>query len=876
MRLGKFPKATGDVRADSMRELRWAMSGEGLTPDKLPLMQSTLSLPAVRAALRDVPESESPIRAYDVICDSARSLGGGLPAQALRSALAIDYAGGARNLSDRRAELADHRDPHTLYYIEQRMLGALVTALGGVSAGADRVEIEPPTEVVAETVDRVAAPRVWGVPLLRDPNFVGRADLLNTLRAELLRERATALTHTVTQAVSGLGGIGKTSLAAEYAYRFAAEYDVIWWVRSEDPTTLASDYVALHRVLTGEECEDQQLAVNLVREWLSAHDGWLLVFDNAEEMDDVSAYIPGLRGHVIVTSRNADWSRLGAVVDVPPLDSRSATELVIRRTGSDDEEAAAILGERLGGVPKVIEVASSLFTRGLSTDLREFVGQLGDGARATEGVWDAALDRALAVPGAIDVLAACVVLNPDSLALPLVEVASGRTADAIERAATPLRAHQILQRSAGDMRIHRLVVAAAKERLGDERVQSAAQRAATFLLAMDPQQTDDLAAFRRLQTHAPYVAGSLGDAGEASRLLTWYSRCLRRDGDYVAAIAAAERAITAARSAGVNESDCLGVLAVALRDSGRLADAEGMITRAIDACPTGTADAMRAQHLHVLATIRCDRGDLAGARTAAQTAVAIVERLYGGSDARLARPLEVLAWIQRELGALPAAEAAARRALTISERLCAPTDLELAWRLDALAVILREQGQPAEARGLIERAMAITKETLGPTHRAIGSQSGVLSRVLRELGDASGALAYARQAVDISTSAHGPEHPVVAVQLGNLALAQADVGDLDGALASIEWALRASRATLGNDHRDVGWQLAVLSRILRARGELDAAHDAAVEALHIGESTLTADHSALAARRRLVAEIEAELASLAPASGRNRMLPPGA
>ena len=436
MRLGKFPTPTGDMRADSLRELRWAMSGEGLTPDKLQLMHSTLSLPAVQAALTDVPEGSRPLRAYEVICDAARALGGGLPARALRSALAIDYAGAARNLSDRRAELADHRDPHTLYYIEQRMLAALVTALGGLSG---RPQQPPPAEPPSSGATSAAAPRIWGVPLQRDPHFVGRSDLLDTVRAELVQGRAAALTHTVTQTVSGLGGIGKTSLAAEYAFRFAAEYDVVWWVRSEDPTTLASDYAALHRALTGEVCEDQQRAITLVRDWLSAHGGWLLVFDNAEEVDDVTSYIPGLRGHVIVTSRNTDWTRLGIVVDVPPLDGPAATELVIRRTGSDDEQAAATLGRRLGGVPKVIEVASSLFVRGLCASLHEFIEQLGDGARATEGVWDAAFDRALTVPGAVDLLSACVVMNPDSLTLQLVEVAAGRTTDAIERAATSLR-----------------------------------------------------------------------------------------------------------------------------------------------------------------------------------------------------------------------------------------------------------------------------------------------------------------------------------------------------------------------------------------------------------------------------------------------------
>ena len=180
------------------------------------------------------------------------------------------------------------------------------------------------------------------MPFLRNPNFTGRDELLDELHKKLTDGRV-ALT-----AVRGMGGVGKTQLALEYAYAHAGDFDLVWWLRAEEPATLLEDYAALAEPLGIAKAGEGELAAvaDAVRQALTRRDRWLLVFDNATGPDDLTSLLPRAGGgRVLITSRNPSWP-FALPLDVPVLDRDAAIGFLLDQTKQDDRDAADAVAER--------------------------------------------------------------------------------------------------------------------------------------------------------------------------------------------------------------------------------------------------------------------------------------------------------------------------------------------------------------------------------------------------------------------------------------------------------------------------------------------------------------------------------------------------
>ncbi|MEU4220857.1 FxSxx-COOH system tetratricopeptide repeat protein, partial [Actinoplanes sp. NPDC026623] len=195
-------------------------------------------------------------------------------------------------------------------------------------------------------------PLGWKTVPPLNPNFVGRADLLDAMRAQLVNSSQTAVL--LPRALYGLGGVGKTQLAIEYVHRHAAEYDLVWWVAADDPAETRRSLVELAGQLGIAVTGDTGGTISRVHEALTRrkpYSHWLMVFDNAGEARAMSGLLPSARsGHVLVTTREIEWADRARALEVDRFARAESVALLTRYGGLAPGDADHI-ADRLGDLP---------------------------------------------------------------------------------------------------------------------------------------------------------------------------------------------------------------------------------------------------------------------------------------------------------------------------------------------------------------------------------------------------------------------------------------------------------------------------------------------------------------------------------------------
>jgi tetratricopeptide (TPR) repeat protein len=200
---------------------------------------------------------------------------------------------------------------------------------------------------------------IWGQVPIRNPDFTGRERLIEQLRAELT---AVSKVSVLPQALHGFGGVGKTQLAIEYVYRYADEYDLVWWVSAEQPQVIRQSLATLGERLRLPPSQDMQHTAVTVLDALGASPlRWLVVYDNADEPDDLTPLLPTAGGHVIVTSRNQAWATVsvGNAIEVDVFERDESVELLRKRSQDLSVQDADALSEKLGDLPLALDQAAT-------------------------------------------------------------------------------------------------------------------------------------------------------------------------------------------------------------------------------------------------------------------------------------------------------------------------------------------------------------------------------------------------------------------------------------------------------------------------------------------------------------------------------------
>jgi tetratricopeptide (TPR) repeat protein len=669
-----------------------------------------------------------------------------------------------------------------------------------------------------------ALPSVWNVPFQRNPDFTGRDDLLASLASRLAGGGTTA----VTQVLQGAGGVGKTTLAVEYAYQHRSQFDTVWWARAEQPATLLSDLADLAVTLGVADPEEasQQLAVAAVRRWLADHDRWLLVFDNAGAPDTptgleaplarlVDLLPQVIHGQVLVTSRDASWEDYAALAELEVFTREEAIGFLLARSGATDEQAAEEVAELLGWLPLALEQVGA-YVRQTRTSLATYLDHLGqfpalalakgrprdrDPADTVATTWQVSLDRIASVPGALSLLEICAFLAPEAIDRELFSQRHDAKAVGLkvfaddpfvlDEAMGGLRRFGLVKVGEQTMTVHRLVQQVVRDRLAAPDREAAITTAVELLAAAFPfswQELRDPKLWPRCAQLLPHILVIAEHANQAGAARATTAALLRRAGGYL------ER-----------------------------------------------------------------RGEYEAARSLLERALALTETIYGPDHLQVAYVLDALGYLLRVQGDLAAAQAAHERALAISRAAQDPDQLLVAFVLHNLGRDLHAKGDLAGARTHLEHALAIKQAVLPADHPDVASTLGNLGSVLRDQGDLGGAREYVERTLAINELARGRDHPDVGRTLDTLGGLLHLQGDHPGARAHLERALAINEASLGPDHPDVSRTLSRLGGVVRDQGDLAGARPLLERALVIREARLGANHPDTLRSRQELAAVIAEL-----------------
>ncbi len=286
--------------------------------------------------------------------------------------------------------------------------------------------------------------KLWNVPLPCNPFFTGRQEILERLQKTLLTEGTVALAQP--QAITGLGGIGKTQAALAYACAHREHYKAVLWVTAEAKESLVSGFVAIAGLLAlpEKDAQDQQLALAAVHRWLESEEGWLLVLDNADELKMVQAFIPDHpKGHLILTTRARATGGLAQALEVDKMPEEDGALLLLRRAkilptqATLDKaptlarEQATALCRELDGLPLALDQAGAYIEEtgcGLAGYL-ELYRTRGDRLLAERGqahpedhpasvatTWSLSFERVeKASPAAAELMRLCAFLHSDEI-----------------------------------------------------------------------------------------------------------------------------------------------------------------------------------------------------------------------------------------------------------------------------------------------------------------------------------------------------------------------------------------------------------------------------------------------------------------------------
>ena len=697
---------------------------------------------------------------------------------------------------------------------------------------------------------------LWHIPYRRNPFFTGRDDVLSILRTALLAQEApVAFTYgSDPQALSGLGGIGKTQTAVEYAYRHRESYDYVLWARADSFTTLASDFMIIASLLHLPERNEQEQGkvVEAVVNWLSLHTRWLLILDNADTLEMVSEFMPSTeKGHIIITTRAQATGTVAQRIELEKMSKHEGTLFLLRRIKRlrvhatiDDvsltmrNQAMAIV-EAVDGLPLALDQAGAyieetytsltdylkLYTtrrkRLLRTRGRDAVGH----PEPVATTWSLSFENVTREhPAAAQLLQLCAFLQPDAIPETMLEAGASELGtllqpiaeDTLERndAMRVLLRYSLIRRDADEkiLNMHRLVQAVLKDALSEDEQRLWAERTVRMLWRAFPE-GQEFANWSHCQQYLPHALIGM-------ELLDHYH-------------------LLFAEAAGLFYQ-----AGVYLRVRARFKEAKPLLQKALVLYQqTLAAEHSDTAHaLTKLGEVWYEQGELDEAEPLYTEALTMYKTLFGEEHVTIARVTDNLALLYHTRGDLERAGPLYRAAFEMRERLLGLEHAEVALSLSNWASLYYDLAQYEQAGQLIQRALAIHEKLLGAGHPDIAEDLNNLAMIYIEQEKYADAEQYLLRALEIWDSVMGPDYHHAATTMGNLGYLYYVQGKYEQATTLYQRGLMIYEKTVGRVHYSVASSLNNLGKIYSKQGNDVQAEAMFLEAVSIYEKTLGAEH----------------------------------
>lgn len=731
-----------------------------------------------------------------------------------------------------------------------------------VKAKLDEPLPQPPSPKPPEPAE--PAGPIWYVPPYT-PFFTGRERELESLRKTFM-----ARAGLVTQALTGLGGMGKTQTALAYAHRYRAEYQTVFWAQAENREVLFGDMTRFASILQlpARDISEQQVIVGAVTRWLEANTNWLLILDNVNDLALVREVLPRQgNGHVLLTTQTRALAGVAQDAHLNELLPEDAQLLLLRRANllrqdaplaeasTAQQEQARALAEELGSLPLALDQAGAYLGetgcglaaylelyRSQRTDLLRWRGDLASSHEAVATTWTLALKQLeQTTPAAIELLRLCAFLHPEAIPEDLFREGAEELPPALQEAArngfrwnevlAALRRFSLIERQGETqmLSVHRLVQAVLRDELPADEQRARAERVARLVNRAFPEvKYETWARCQVLLPHALACADHLEQWQlafvEAARLLSQagrylYERCQYREALPLLKVGLAMRE-TLLGPDHLDVATSLNYLGEFFYRQAQYPATLPLFQRvlAIREQALGLHHPDTAYSLNNLGLLYQQQGLYSAALPLLQQALNIREQTLGPDHPDVAIGLDNLASLYNDQGQYAEALPLAARALAIREQVLGPDHPYVAGSLSNLASLYRHQGQNAEVLPLSQRALAIREQALGPDHPDVAGSLISLATLYQDQGQYAEAQPFCQRALAIDEHTYGPHHPEVATDLLCLARFYRAKGNYAEAVSLAQRALTIREQTFGPNHPDVAYSLITLARIHRVQG----------------------------------------------------------